>query len=423
MKIVHLVLNYYPSIGGTQIFYKAVSENCVSKYHDHVEVLTVDSYYGPHSKLYKKIPISQETLNGVTIKRFSFFRFHRFGFSILNKLSIKIFGKKNEFFERYLMGPWSPSLTYALNNVDADVISASSSGFLYMNYPLYRHKLSNPKPFVYQGAIHFGDNEKDKVISNKTLQSIKASEYYLCNSQYEKNRLVEMGVMEDMIVVTGVGVDMDKFKNGNSTKYRAKFNLSENEILVGYVGRLEATKSIDILIKAFVSAYKQNKQLRLVIGGFESNYVSKLKQIINNLEPVYAKSIYLELNISNEDKVDLFNALDIFVLPSVNESFGIVFLEAWSCKKPVIGTAIGAIKSIISEGLDGLLMQPFDSISLCNNILKLASDQELCFTLGNNGFIKTQENYTWEIVTKKIRDTYSNAINKFNHVQRRSNLG
>lgn len=417
MKIAHLVLNYFPSIGGTQILFKGISENCVNTYHDDVEVLTVDSYFGPHSKQYKKIEIREEVINGVLVRRFPFFRKYRILLSLLHKIVIKITGKTVPLFERYLIGPWSPTITKALKNTDADVICASSSTFLYMDYPLYRIKLKNPKPFVFQGAIHFSPYEHENVVSKRTLESIKASEYYISNTQYEKDRLISLGVPEEMIVVVGTAVDMNDFKLGSRNKFREKYLLADQDILIGYVGRLEATKSIDVLLFAFEKALLQNQNLYLVIAGFESNYAKQMKLHISKLSTDISKRIFLELNITNGDKSDLYHSIDMLVLPSVNESFGIVFLEAWSCKKPVIGAAIGAVKSVIDDGVDGFLMDPFNEDSLCSKILVLASNKDLRTTLGNNGYIKTLSNYTWDIVTKKYRDIYVMAIEKFKKIK------
>lgn len=422
MKIVHLVLNYHPSIGGTQILFKGISENLVYNYQDEIEVLTVDSYYGPHSNLYKKITPQKEVINGVLVRRFSFFRKYRFWLALLHKIVIKLTGRTVPLFERYNIGPWSPSLTKAINCTKADVISASSSTFLYMDYPLYRHKLTNPKPFVFQGAIHFSPNDHDNVVAPRTLKAIISSEYYISNTHYEKDRLVNLGVPAEMIVVTGTAVNMNELQKGNRAAFRTKFQLGDNDILIGYIGRLEATKSIDILVAAFVKAYLINSNLCLVIAGFESNYAIQLQQYVYSLQPEIAKRIFIELNISNASKINLYHALDIFVLPSVNESFGIVFLEAWSCKKPVIGAAIGAIKSVISNGIDGLLMEPFDAVSLCNQILTLATNTHLRITLGENGYNKTANNYTWDIVAKKYRDTYLLAIEKFKQKKLKPNF-
>jgi glycosyltransferase involved in cell wall biosynthesis len=416
MKITHVVINYYPSVGGTQIFYQGISENCIQYFNDEVEVLTIDSYYGSHSKQYKKISPANEIINGVVIKRFSFFRKHIKLLSLLNVLIYKISGKFSNKLWLICTGPWSPTLKKSMDNSTADIISASPSGFLYMQYPLYRHKLKNPKPFVYQGAIHFGEHEHSQVVSNSTLAAIKASEYYMANTEYEKERLVNLGVTADMIVVTGVGVEMETFKNGNKEIFRNELTLNNDDILIGYIGRIEKTKSIDVLINAFLKAFKQNTKLKLVIAGFESAYLKEIELFLQTLTEFERSNIFLKTNLSKQDKVDLYHALDIFVLPSINESFGIVFLEAWSCKKPVIGAAIGAVASVIANNVDGLLMKPNDTNDLSEKILQLAENEALRITFGNNGYNKTEQNFTWPAVTKKYRDTYIKAINKFNNV-------
>lgn len=413
MKILHLVINYYPSIGGTQILFKGISENCIKTYKDEVEVITIDSYFGSHSAQYKEILLKNEIINGVLVKRFSFFKKHKNVFSFFNKIIAKLTGNTSPFLTRYLVGPWSPSLKRAVDTTDADIISASPSSFLYMEYPLYRHKLKNPKPFVYQGAIHFANHQGKQVVSSKTLEAIKASEYYMCNTEYEKKMLATLGVPAEMIVVTGTAVDIELFANGNRNTFREENNINNDEILIGYIGRLEATKSIDILVDAFIKALKQNNKLRLVIAGYESAYLEQLRNYIQTLDSKYTKFIYFKLNLETVDKINIYHSLDIFILPSINESFGIVFLEAWSCKKPVIGTDIGAIASVINDGVDGLLMKPNNIDSLAEKIILFAENDQMRQEFGNNGYEKTKNNFTWEIVTKKYRDTYQLAIDKF----------
>lgn len=209
---------------------------------------------------------------------------------------------------------------------------------------------------------------------------------------------------------------MQTFEKGDNEICRNDFALQADDILIGYIGRLEKTKSIEVLINAFIKSLKQNKKLRLVIAGFESDYFKELQQFVQTLNAFEKSCIFFKTNLLKQDKVNLFHALDIFVLPSLNESFGIVFLEAWSCKKPVIGVSIGAVASVISDRVDGLLMKPNDANDLSEKLLELASNPELRKTFGINGFNKTVQNFTWPIVTQKYRDTYIKAINKFNNV-------
>ena len=109
----------------------------------------------------------------------------------------------------------------------------------------------------------------------------------------------------------------------------------------------------------------------------------------------------------------MFNATDIFVLASTGESFGVVFLEAWSCKKPVIGTKMGATASLISEGKDGFLFEPKNALDLSIKLKELVANTALRTFLGNNGYTKILEKYTWEIIVKKYKEAYQLGIDNF----------
>jgi glycosyltransferase involved in cell wall biosynthesis len=412
MKVLYVVQNYFPSIGGTQILFQNVAEKSKEYYGDDSIVYTSNSLYGPDKKEFKEIDQAIETINGVTVHRFPFIRFHYWLSSKI--IMILKLAKINvpQRIQRYRSGPWSPALAKAMNTTDAEVICASSSSYLYMLYPLYRHTLKNPKPFVFQGAIHFSEDINYQVLFKKTIEAIKASDCYLANTAYEKERLVQMGVDPNKIVVTGIGVDMEVYANGNRQYYRTEFGLSDDDVLVGYIGRIEVTKGINILIDAIRLVQQKNSKLHLVIGGFKSDYANQLEILIKEVGNDQLK-VHFAYNLSVEQKVDLYHALDVFVLPSVNESFGMVFLEAWSCKKPVIGTNMGAIRSVISEGVDGFLMKPNDPEHLAGIVLALCNNKGMREELGTNGFKKTAENYTWPVIIKKYRDVFTMAINKF----------
>lgn len=413
MKILFVVQNYYPSVGGTQIFFQNLAERCVADYGDEVTVFTTNSNYSPDKKQFTKIEPANEVINHVKVYRFSFYRFHLPLFKLIMRVSKKLFNKAPGIIFRYIVGPWSPLLMRAIKKTDADVIFAGTSNYLYMRYPLYRNELSNPKPFAFQGAFHFSENKLH--VTSSVLNSIKASDYFLANTEYEKEKLVELGVNAEKIVTGGSSIDMELFENGNENNLREKLKITSNDILVGYIGRIESTKSIDVLLKAFDECCKLNKNIYLVIAGYENpQYSGQLKLIREKCSVAAQEHMHFLFNISVEEKINAYHALDIFVLPSVNESFGMVFLEAWDCKKPVVGAAIGAIKSVVTDGEDGVLAQPGNENDLAEKILLLANDKLKRESMGLSGYNKTKENYTWQIVTKKYRDTFIKAKNTFN---------
>ena len=152
-------------------------------------------------------------------------------------------------------------------------------------------------------------------------------------------------------------------------------------------------------------------QTRLLIAGAETAYTKEIKQKIALLNPKLQEKIIYCPNISNEFKFDLFNACDIVVNASKSESFGIVYLEAWACKKPVIGCTIEAVKSVINNGVDGLLVEPDDYKHLARHLNSLLTDPQKRKEMGDAGYRKVNELYTWDIVAGKYRSVYEFAIN------------
>lgn len=406
MKIVHVVLNYYPSIGGTQWLFQNISERLVKSYGDDVTVLTVNSYYGPEKRNYKKIELSAETYNGVKIERFNFERRHLPVFRLIHKLLKRLTGVNSEWLQEKIYGPISASLTNRLNEIDADIVCGSSSSYSFMQYPLFRK--NNVKPFVFMGAIHFAEEENIKSISSKTLNSIYQSEKYIANTSFEKKRLIQLGVTSNRIEVIGCGVDTKEFDNNQSAGFKKQLKIADDEMVFGFVGRHEPLKNIDILIEAFGKLYQTNSKIKLIIAGGYSWYTNELKTLINN--SIAVDNIILLTNISESEKINLYHSIDVFVSASASESFGIVFIEAWACKKPVIGANVGSVNCVIDDEQNGLLFQPFNTDSLAIKMNGLLINQQKRIDLGNNGFDKIQQQYTWDVITEKYRNTYLQAI-------------
>ncbi|MGI8952798.1 MAG: glycosyltransferase family 4 protein [Chitinophagaceae bacterium] len=413
MKILFVVFNYYPSIGGTQILFQKVAEKLANDYDDDVSVFTTNSFYGPDKPIFKKIIPSFEVINKVKVYRFSFTRIHKKIFRFINKVLMRCFKKRNLFITEKLVGPWSSSLKRAIYKSDAEVIIASSASFLYMLYPLTRLKQKNPKPFIFQGAIHFNYDSKHSSVSQKVLNAIKRSDVYWANTKYEKQRLIALGVNPEKIKTVGISIDVEKFSRGDSGYCRKFLNVKDDELLIAYLGRIEIFKSIDLLLQAARLVYDKFKKIKIVIAGTASAYSNELKQIIANFPADLKNKIHFLENICEDEKINFCNAMDMLILPSVNESFGMVFLEAWACKKPVIGAKIGAVASVITEDTDGLLFMPGDSADLAKQILKLAQNNYMRTAMGENGFNKVMNNYTVKIVAEKCRQTCFEAIEIF----------
>jgi glycosyltransferase involved in cell wall biosynthesis len=95
-------------------------------------------------------------------------------------------------------------------------------------------------------------------------------------------------------------------------------------------------------------------------------------------------------------KKDLLDAGDVFVMPSRTDSFGIVYLESWLYKKPVIGALAGGVPDVISHGEDGYLVPFGDMARLADCIATLLTDRELARRFGEAGYRKVLTEHTWD---------------------------
>lgn len=175
-------------------------------------------------------------------------------------------------------------------------------------------------------------------------------------------------------------------------------NLSSNNVIS--VGRLEIVKGYDDLIDVFKIVISKNKRIILNIVGDGSQYELLDKKICDldlsdNIKLLgYRNS--LELN-------ELYNKSSIYVMSSINESFGLVLIEAMSHKLPCIAfdSANGA-KEIINDDIDGFLISNRDKNIMANKILELIDNKDKCREMGDNALINSQKYLSENIKTKWV---------------------
>ena len=156
--------------------------------------------------------------------------------------------------------------------------------------------------------------------------------------------------------------------------------------------------------------YAENKKIKLLLAGGTTEYVA---EIIKARDEEKLPVILIE-NFDDNIKPVLYNMLDIFVLASQSESFGVVYLESWACKKPVVSSRLDAVASLLSEGHDCLMFPLNDVDALVAQLKLLIADKNLQKRLGENGYNKVMANFTWPVITEKYRNAYLKGIENFN---------
>ncbi|WP_207493424.1 glycosyltransferase family 4 protein [Aridibaculum aurantiacum] len=409
MKILHVTQNYYPSAGGPQYTMQHVSEKLVEYYNDEVKVATTNSLFNPESPLYQRVDPASEVINGVEVTRYPYNRWHFPLIKYGGKVYGKLFNKSLPYSISKLR--WSldsPAIDRAMRLTDADVIMATTINYNFCNYPMWRHKTADPKPFVLYGAIHL---HKALPHDHPSLAKAKACDCYIANTDFEKHELINYGVAEEKIVTIGTGIDLDSFHcNADDVNHFRKLHgINEDDCVVGFVGRLVKGKGVAILIDALRKMHKTNSNMKLLLAGGTTDYVPVIQRAIDE----EGLPIILIRDFPEEQKKIIFYSIDVFVLASQSESFGVVFLEAWACRKPVIGTRMGATESLLDEGIGSLLFTGGDVDELCHQLQLLMNNKELQARLGNNGFEKVQQKFTWPSIVAAYRNAYEIGIENF----------
>lgn len=166
-------------------------------------------------------------------------------------------------------------------------------------------------------------------------------------------------------------------------------------LFVGRIERSSAWKGIDVLLRAFVTVAREVPDAQLVlVGGGDAVADHRRDAARLGLEG----RVTFTGELTGERLAAAYGSATAVVLPSTTEaeSFGMCLIEGMACAKPVIGSNVGGIPFVITDGEDGLLVPPGDADALAACCARLLTDPTLAASLGANGRCKVVADYTWQ---------------------------
>lgn len=237
---------------------------------------------------------------------------------------------------------------------------------------------------------------------------------FFAMSERARASLMLEGVDQSQIFVTGYGIDTDLFmpRERERQQWRKRYNISPEDIVILFVGRVRESKGVFELIYAIKRLLQDgdinSKKIKVVIAGKgpgEKTLDKRIKQL--GLETSVIKIGY----IPHEEIHLVHNMADIFTLPSVprkywQEQLGLVLLEAMACEKPIVSTLSGSIPEVVGNA--GILVQPNDHTSLYEGLKKIIMDPKSRQMLGQLGRERVLNNFTVHKISERIRQ----SINK-----------
>jgi len=198
------------------------------------------------------------------------------------------------------------------------------------------------------------------------------------------------------------GVDCARFKStGNGELVRRRLSKGDSPIVL-FVGGLIPRKGIFFLLEAAKEVVRENSKVMFVIAGDGPMRGTMLSFVRHNK---LSKNFAFLGSVPDAVLPKVYDAADIFVLPSIQEGQGIALLEAQATGKPVVAFNIGGVREAVRNGKTGLLVQP-DSHALGEAVLKLLADERLRKDFGTKGSEFVCRNFSWEACAEKMLQVY-----------------
>jgi glycosyltransferase involved in cell wall biosynthesis len=213
----------------------------------------------------------------------------------------------------------------------------------------------------------------------------------------------------EKIQVVPYGLDLEVFDPGNHQKLdnRKRFGLPQDGFIIGLIGRIAPEKGQKTAIQAFAKAAIPNSTL-VLCGGCSvrlQDYFESLKRISRDLG---VEGSVRFLPFTDEIPM-LMNSLDLFLLPSEAETFGLVNIEAMASGVPVIATEAGGVPEIIQHGENGMLFHPGDAEAAAGFMKLLAKNHDLRARMGKHAREDALNRYAYRRQTDQFFDFCRNA--------------
>lgn len=226
-------------------------------------------------------------------------------------------------------------------------------------------------------------------------------------TETEVDQYKDMGISEDKIEIVPNGINPSEFENlPGRGAFRRKHGLSDEQKIILYLGRIHRIKGIDLLAKAFAGLSNELNDTRLVIAGPDDGYLPELKRMIPELK--IEEKVLFTGPIYGEEKMAAYVDADVYVLPSIYETFPNTVLEAFACGTPVILTDRCGIADIVN-GQGGVVV-PYDKDQLQMALLYMLSDEKMRQESGECGKLLVRGQFNWEKITEQVEDIYLRCL-------------
>lgn len=271
-----------------------------------------------------------------------------------------------------------------------------------------------PRPIVvhtFHGHVLRGYFGAPKTFAFRQLERALAlvTDALVAVSPQVRDDLVELGVARrERFVVLRLGIELERrvaTENGAREETRRQLGVPAERFLVGWIGRMTGVKRTDDVLLAVerLRGRGVDAGLCLIGDGPDRDRVERRAHELG----IARHCLYLGYQ---EDVAAWYAAMDAFLLPSANEGTPVSAIEALASGTPVVANRVGGVPDVVSEGVDGFLVEPGDVEGAADRLAELASDPELRARLGEAGRREMFERYSVSRLVDDIDRLYRTLL-------------
>ena len=228
------------------------------------------------------------------------------------------------------------------------------------------------------------------------LLTIKLSRNIHTVSKTSKNDILSFNSKSNIVIISN-SLDFEHYKFDGNITY---------EDFILFIGRLVYYKHLEVVIEA-LKLLKNRCDVRLVVLG-DGPMRSEWEGLVDRLN--LKDRVEFKGYVSHKEKLHYLSKCRALLLPSIFEGFGIVVLEAWAFRKPVIVVDVEPLNKIVEHGSDGFVVEKNLPATWARYIYLLMSSEELSKQLGDKGYRKLIERYSMDKYVNEMEKLYTEIM-------------
>ncbi len=264
-----------------------------------------------------------------------------------------------------------------------------------------------------------GDRAEPKARVIGEEQVVEQADRLVANTPTEARELIDLySAPVEQVAVVSPGVDLSVFKPASRAAARERLGLPPHAKIVAFVGRIQPLKAPDVLIRALAEMHDPDA-LALIVGGPSGSGLDRPTALIELAQALGVSDRVRFLPPQRADRLaDVYRAADIVAVPSYNESFGLVALEAQACGTPVVAAAVGGLVTAVRDGISGVLIDGHGAADWARVLGGLLAAPTWQAEL-SSGAIQHARDFSWDNTADRLVEVYSDVMTEHRNRQRR----